>query len=101
MAPQEERAHRADLLLSSPERSSARTASDHGTRLARDAVRPLLEVWRVRRARRLAEPFPSPWRRLRSALGLGVLVVVLGVVVAALVGAALVTIVLVGSHLVG
>jgi hypothetical protein len=101
MTPQDERARRADLLLSSPEHSSARTASDHGTSLARDAVSSSVQAWRAHRARQWAEPFPSPWRRIRSAIGLAVLVVLLGVVVAGLIGAALVAIVLAGSHLVG
>ncbi|MEZ5233391.1 MAG: hypothetical protein AB7W59_00595 [Acidimicrobiia bacterium] len=57
--------------------------------------------WRERRAERLQRPFPSPGRRIRSAVGLVALVIFLGGLVAALIGAAMVTLLIVANHLVG
>ena len=66
-------------------------------RSPRSAVRS----WQERRLERLARPFPSPWRRLRSALGLAIIVLLLGGLIAALIIASLIALVLAGSHLVG
>ena len=63
--------------------------------------RSTVRSWQERRQERLARPFPSPWRRLRSALGLAVTVLLLGGLIAALIIASLITLVLAGSHLVG
>ncbi|MCC6436368.1 MAG: hypothetical protein IT196_15135 [Acidimicrobiales bacterium] len=56
---------------------------------------------RERRAEQQERPFPSAGRRIRSAVGLVVLVGVLGCLLAALVGAVLAAVVIVGNHLVG
>lgn len=105
MATEQELPGRLDLLGSSPELSSASSPS-HRARLARSEHNATAGsypagTWAERRRARREQPFPSPLRRLASALQLALLVVSLGVLVAALLGALAVAVVLIGSHLVG